>query len=524
MSTGTVAVATLVIALCAAAVALGAALLEGRRPAVRRWSTVVFGLLALASAAAYPRFGHLRGPGWIVHSHEQFHFFIGSKYLEEVRYDGLYLATAAAEAEARGGYGDGKVRDLGTFEKRRARDLEGPAEMVKRRFSPERWEAFKADLDVLDHDLRANTRTILTDHGNTGSPSWAAVTALFTATLPLSKDTGAVFALLDPALLLVLFGFAWRAFGARTAFLAAILGFLPVRAWAYLGGSILRLDWLFAVGMTACLFGLRKHRSAGLALAYAISSKPFTAVIALALGVRMLVEARRQRRIVPEHAVVVASAVVGLALWVAVSSAVFGGFEIWRDYVERILITLHEGYYRSQFSLRDVYLQASAHPLTFLFDPTPGKVQASLSGVDIADHTVGFLLVRVVVLGALYWVASRHDVLFSFWIGALSVFVVFVTNMYYWQLWLVLALAAGRDGAARRNLVYVGLGLLVVGLDWVPAIGNWSKPLQGYFGSFLLAWLVIITVATELFTWVRERREGGDDSTAATSRRAGAPR
>ena len=58
-----------------------------------RW---LFGLLAVLSVACYFNFGQFRFHGQSLHDHEQFHFFLGSKYLPELRYDAIYDAALLA--------------------------------------------------------------------------------------------------------------------------------------------------------------------------------------------------------------------------------------------------------------------------------------------------------------------------------------------------------------------------------------------------------------------------------------------
>lgn len=481
-------------------------LAERRWPRVRTPLTAAFVLLALAACVVYPNLGRLRALG-IVHAHEQFHFFLGSKYLPEVRYDGLYLATIAVETERRGkAPATWEVRDLSTFEVQPAGAVGSSAAAVRARFTPERWAAFSNDVRVFERTLRAPTKGILADHGNTGSPAWATIAWLFTAHLPLSLPTANLLGALDPLLLLILFLAAWRVFGARTAALTCILALLAPRAWAYLGGSILRLDWLFALGMTSVMMGARRWRSAGLFLGYAIASKVFCGLAALAIGAHFLARAAAARRIDRDHARLVGFAFVGLAASVLLSSVIFGGLDIWRDYALRIAESLHEGYYRSQFSFRDVFLQLVHDPLAALSQPLPAVVRASLGRVSIDQHSAGFLAARLLLLAGLALVAARHDAVFAAWVGALMIFAALVTNIYYWQILLLLGLAAGRRDAPARHALYLAAGLLLLAVIQLPRMQDWKASWHGYVGSYLLFWTCLLMIVVEAATWWRSRR------------------
>jgi hypothetical protein len=478
--------ASLALGLVAAVVVAAAQFVEPRRPGARRGFTALLGLLALLSALTYPNLGRFKAQG-LVHTHEQAHFFLGSKYLPELRYDGLYLALAAAEEERSGALPRWELRDLRSF----AQGPPDPAAVaaVRGRFTAARWSAFAADVQTFRRSLRLQPRSVVADHGNTGSPAWAMVAWPFTATLPLGLGTANLLGGLDLLLLLGLFAAVWRVFGARAAFLTAILALLPVRAWAYLGGSILRLDWLFALGMAACMVGARRWRTGGLFLGYAIASKVFCGLPALFLGLRFAGDAARERRVEPAHARLVGFAVVGLLLSVGLSSGLFGGPDIWVDYTRRILASLHEGYYRSQYSLRDVVLQVIARGPLALFDPLPGQVAAAR--MDVAAHGGATLAARLLLLLVLGLSTLRNDAVFAFWAGALGIYVALVTNMYYWQLFLLLGIAAGRPGAPRRHGLYLVAGLCLVAVAHLPAVLGWKSVRHGWFGSFWLFWTVV---------------------------------
>ncbi|GAG15894.1 unnamed protein product, partial [marine sediment metagenome] len=102
-------------------------------------------LMAVVAVAAYPNFGRFHGRSGI-HHWEQFHYLLGSKYFPELRYDGLYVASLAAERELNLGLrSQSHIRDLRTNEVVPARGLTDHRREVKGRFSPERWKAFVDD-------------------------------------------------------------------------------------------------------------------------------------------------------------------------------------------------------------------------------------------------------------------------------------------------------------------------------------------------------------------------------------------
>ena len=85
------------------------------------------------------------------HRHEFYHYYLGSKYFKEVGYTRLYECTAVAEIELGRGAASPQARHP-----RPAREPDQADDRhrgrrtilcIARPFQPERWEAFKKDVD-----------------------------------------------------------------------------------------------------------------------------------------------------------------------------------------------------------------------------------------------------------------------------------------------------------------------------------------------------------------------------------------
>ncbi len=497
---------SMAIAAAIAVLVLLAGLTERRWPRLAVLWTALFVGTAAGAGYAWSNLGEFRSRVGLVHSHEQFHFYLGSKYLPEVRYDGLYLATMGALEESMGKMPAWTVRSLHDFTETPRAEVEQGAADVRQRFSDDRWAAFVTDVTAFRKLLHTNLRRVVGDHGNTGSPAWASAVLPATRSLSVTVPHANMLGAIDPALLLVLFGLCWRSFGLRTAALVLAASLLPMRIFSYLGGSILRMDWIFALGASAALLGRRHRRLAGLLLGYAIATKAFCGLVALALGVRFVATAIQQRRVAREHVTVVLWAVIGLVTAVLGSALVFGGLDIWRDYLLRILESLHEAYYRGQYSFRDVYLQLAHDPLAALVEPLPKVVQAGRKVIDVTALGPGVWVARALMLAALSFVIARNDEVFAYGVGVLFVFTLLVTNIYYWQFFLLLAIALGRRGAPGRHTLLLAATFALIGLLRLPALENWPLSRHGYFGSFWLWWFCVAMVGLELWSFVREWR------------------
>jgi hypothetical protein len=106
----------------------------------------VLGVLGLL---AYFNFGSFHFGGIHVHLWDSLHHVLGAKYIDEIRYDGLYDCIAVADAEdpEMGPRAAQRVlTDLRTNRMTTAADVVAHPERCKARFSGERWSDFKADV------------------------------------------------------------------------------------------------------------------------------------------------------------------------------------------------------------------------------------------------------------------------------------------------------------------------------------------------------------------------------------------
>lgn len=85
-----------------AGVGVAIALIASRRQAVARFAPAAYVCAGLVGVASLFNFGwlhHYNDLGF-VNRWEQFHYQLGSKYFPELRYDGLYAASLAAQRQS----------------------------------------------------------------------------------------------------------------------------------------------------------------------------------------------------------------------------------------------------------------------------------------------------------------------------------------------------------------------------------------------------------------------------------------
>src|SRR5262249_2721102 len=138
-------------------------------------------------------------------------------------------------------------------------------------------------------------RLIRLDHGYNPSPLWTAVARLFAARADASDGTLGALALLDLALLALVFVALGRTYGGRVVCLALIVfGLGYAWRWDWVGGGFLRQDWLVAVGLATCALRTRRAATAGALLAYASLVRVFPLAFLLGPAVLAIRAVRRK--------------------------------------------------------------------------------------------------------------------------------------------------------------------------------------------------------------------------------------
>jgi hypothetical protein len=404
--------------------------------------------------------GHFHGEWGIVHPHEQFHSYLGSAYLKELRYDGIYAATALAMEERSGQRFALEVRHpvsfrLEPFERAVAQGL-----VVKERFTPQRWAQFKTDLEVLARS-GLHPIAVLQDHGNTGSPSWAVAASAFSLVLGIGPSARNLYALLDPLLLALVSLVVALCCGPVPAGVFAVGICTAPLAYDYVGGSLLRLDWLAALGLASCALRARWLGLAGALLAWAVLSRPHVAVpvaFLLAWGVLGLLDPNtRPSSNAWLRRLALGGGTTALVL-VAASCALFGP-SIWLHYLERVWATAGQSYYPGERALRDVVVRCLHAP-----------------------EWLAVVLATVLSAAAL-WRCRKWSAPGVLGLGCLLVVAWVPTNSYYWQMLGVVALCfvdVSEDTPLRHcpgSMVLVGasaLAALSVTNLRLESLGLWS--------------------------------------------------
>ena len=245
-------------------------LLARGRPVSRRLRLLVLALLAVA-ALGFVNFGFFHPGRGHVHYWDAFHYFMGAKYLPELGYTRLYEATYVAGRELGAFDYVTHLRDLETYTLRDAISIDRSA--VRSRFRPERWEAFKRDLTYWGPHIN-EWRGLLQDHGYNDPPPRALLLHLLLREVPANAVVVTALSSLDYLLLAAAFVAVRWGFGELPAALAGAFFFLSSLArFDFIGGSILRWDWIAALLAGLSLYARGRGIAAGALLGYAVLAR-----------------------------------------------------------------------------------------------------------------------------------------------------------------------------------------------------------------------------------------------------------
>jgi hypothetical protein len=304
-----------------------------KNPVPKHWIQGAAFALAVLSVGAYFRYGDF-GYSQFYHRWEFYHYYLGSKYDRELGYTRLYECTAVAQADL--GMGNEvrsrKLRDLSIDALQPASVVLEHPENCKNRFTPERWEAYKQDVNFFRHSANIQYwNDMQKDHGYNPPPVWTVMGHFLASLHPASDGFFKILAAFDPLFFIGAFSAIYWAFGWRVFSVALIFWGCQLPAeYFWTGGAFLRQDWLFYLVLSACLLRKRYYALGGAAFAYSTLLRAFPAVFAVGWGVQILTYAWKHRHlpaskwIRPAHVRLVAGGVAAGVILVSLSVAVAG--------------------------------------------------------------------------------------------------------------------------------------------------------------------------------------------------------
>ncbi|HEY6559757.1 MAG TPA: hypothetical protein VI072_20885 [Polyangiaceae bacterium] len=536
-------VSGLEVALVRAVVAAVAAVAVAREAfAPRRWParpSAILATLAVCGALSVLSFYNLgrgqfyddkRQASTPVHYLDLRQYYPVAKYFDELGYTRLYEADVLAYSEdtaSLDALAELPFRDLNTHDTVQVKDRRAEIAAVKRHFSPERWEAYKADARFFRETMGTNHYLgTMFDHGGNATPVWIGIAQLLFNWLSASNSSFLITGLADPLLLLILFVAIGKTFGLRPLFVSAVIfganDFIMFGTnW---GGATLRHDWLVFLGLGICALKARHFVLAGIFLGLSSMIRAFPALVIVGVGLPAViwyVERWHERRKLPAWSELRAShpaalrtipaSVITIVVLFLVTSWSFS-LAAWKEWLVKVSV-LSGGVHVNAVSLRSLIEGTSWAGYPILPERSPLLAFALL------------FYVGLVVLACRNKPPERAAA-----ISLILIPVIFPVANYYIHIVCLLPLLAvepassderaGRE-AVRRETAFVWMMLLGMCTALYPAVLIGDVALHFYLESWILfaalTPILIRLVATEFQAWWRAPASAAAGRPAAAS-------
>ena len=221
-----------------------------------------------------------------IHSWEHFHYYLGTKYFDELGYSGLYNCALRAdlESDAPTKFPGGQMRDLGSNTFISYPTALGYSQRCRDKFSDERWKDFGIDVGWFKVRMKERWLSAFHDHGYNPSPWWIWVAKWILPSGSASDDALKQIARWDLMLMVALWSCLFLSFDLRAVCFAAVFwGVNPLANGSWTAGAYLRHDWLFALVVSVLALSRRRYYIGGAALAYAVCSRIFPVLLLFGL-------------------------------------------------------------------------------------------------------------------------------------------------------------------------------------------------------------------------------------------------
>lgn len=414
---------------------------EGRRPKVAFVIGLVLFLLAgtllVTQASRLDRVGTKKQ----LHMWGVYHYYLGSKYFDELGYNDLYEQMVIADWQGKKRYRKLKViRDLHDYRHKPIKDYRTLPRSEK--WTDARWAEFRRDVDYLSRRAgRKTSEGVLADRGYNPPPSYTLVAGFINNTFDIRKiDSQTVLVGFDLLFLFIALTVSIRAYGWNRSFLVfcAFVAFYGNERRIF--GQIWVYDYFAASWIAMSMYRLKRYQSAGAALAYAAAVRVFPGVFFVGPIVASLPEIARTRR-VPRHLFqfLLGGALVG-SLMLGASTARYGT-DAWESWAEKIKIhSYHHETGSRRVGIQQLFALDWQHDLKQ--HPSKVRVRRNLDENRGLYHKVATVFLLLNLLAMLR--VRRHD---SMLLGSGIMFAGTLASRYYGAfLVLMLLWGVGRGG------------------------------------------------------------------------------
>ena len=165
---------------------------------------------------------------------------------------------------------------------------------------------------------------------------WTILGGVLSNTTSANNRTVFILGLIDPLLVLIMFGALWKTFGWRSMCFALIFfGTNEPARYFWTGGSFLRYDWLLSLALGICALHRERWKSAGFLLTLAGLLRIFPVLALGGVGLAWLARSihTRSLRPTPAETRIALGALVAIALLLPLSLVATGNQNVWNEFV-----------------------------------------------------------------------------------------------------------------------------------------------------------------------------------------------
>jgi hypothetical protein len=447
--------------------------------------TVIFSILTLFGVVIWwgfpPNFKKL-------HTWEFFHYYLGTKYFEEVGYSGLYNCAyrSSVESGAMQPEQERVIRDLEKNTLISSVDALRLSDLCRSSFTEQRWGEFSYDVDWFRKEMGERWKTVFHDHGFNPSPWWIWVAKRVLPTGPVSHEQLALLVKWDFALI----GILWLALILivdirAVCFAAVVWGVNPLADGSWTAGTYLRHDWI--AGCVVGIVALSKQRNllAGMLFGYAACSRVFPAIVIGGVLIHGLSVMKVKMSPGNHHLKILFSALVTTVFVFTVTSLSFG-VSSWGHFFDNT---------SKHLATRGGNLVGVGHVVDHVVQcSNPEYVKDGVceppERIDETSHgwikRIVPLLLTVVFLGWVAWISQRLSLVESVCLSMFVLPLALSPSSYYFEFLIIPTLLS-----VRFPRVGIGLVLLVGILQLVSV--SVSPPNKVYLvASVLIAQFVAL--------------------------------
>jgi hypothetical protein len=386
-----------------------------------------------------------------------------------------------------------QYRDLRTYEVKNINYALSQKEAIKDRFSKQRWETFRHDVDYfLKKNAAGSWSYFFIDHGYNPPPTWTIVGGTLSKYVPVEHVK--LLTMID--FVLVVFMFAVIAYVYNTeTMLFSLLFFLCTFSgrWPVLGQSLLRFDWLVALVIAACMLKIKRHGWVGALFVYSSLTRVFPTIFLWPYGVVVLYHLITERRFAREHLRFLLGALFVIIILVGGALLVLGPNAFVESKNNLLMHGSTQSYSSHRVGLGDALFYRGEMTKDDLRN-SGGILSKAENIADIQSLLYG-LGILLLVFVAFYAVRTKRPVYELIYLSIVPLFCMQTPQINYYNMRILLILNHVYDfGKARNKIGLILLFMIEIATQYSHVCGNWRYTTTCITSIGLVIYFIILLV------------------------------